>query len=143
MKVQFICTRVFFLFVVLLISCNKHNENDNRSARLVLLQQTWTSRVTRLYYPNGDASQYYLDYFGNPTFTFAGDFRYYQSTTTNKMYYTLLPDDSTVIFTFPNISQPSQPIYDTNYISSISGNELIFSGLDYATGMNAHDTLRR
>jgi len=80
----------------------------------------------------------------NPSvvFRFTSDFKYYASDPQFGTPYTLLPDDSTLIFAY--INNPSQPDhYDTNYITSITTNQLTLSSINRITNAIFKDTLRR
>jgi hypothetical protein len=144
MKIQTAYPIIIISMVTLFTACSKADEKVSRSQRLVFLQQTWTSRTTRFYTSDNTQSPYTTGYGPyTTTFTFTTDNIYYNSYTNKPIPYSLLPDDSTLIFTYTNIPQPDQPIYDTNYITSISNSELIFHGYNKSLAMASRDTLRR
>lgn len=115
-----------FLMVTILSSCSKSSTN-NSSARLSLLQQTWTRRSTAAY-----TLPYTTWAFWDPsmTFTFSIDDNLYENFPGRPIVttpYRLLADDSTLIFTRPDTPFPRVQ-YDTNYITSLTSHLLAMHG---------------
>ncbi len=108
------------------ISCNKTATNNNSSATLSLLQQTWTRRSTVFY----TIPTTYVLWSSTATFTFSPDLNFYESSPPVSVVtipYRLLGDDSTLIFTYPDTIYP-HVVYDTNYITSITNHQLVLHG---------------
>jgi len=134
-----LCATIIILNV--LISCSKAN-TDSTSARLSLLQHTWTGRATALYYPDGTPFAR-VRYNTNTTWTFTKDFNFVTSdpaTSTSYRPYQLMPGDTTLIF----VNTFTTPhTYDTNYITSLTEHVLIYHGVDDLSQLITRDTLTR
>ena len=134
---------ILFIFsYLILLSCSKSSPKDNRSAKLILLQNTWNfNSITLNSTIDGTQQGKLFPYQTTSEYNING-ILYNKSTATspdNKPY-RLLSDDSTLIFT---ITDNTGIFYDTNRISSLTNNELVYHGFNREKTLFVIDSLTR
>lgn len=131
MKNMVIPFKTYFIVVSILlltISCSKTNSNNTNSTKHTLLLSTWNFKSTTFIQIGGPGLFRFIPTV--PTtydFNSAGIFTIQPSSPLISYPYTLLADDSTLIF---NTNPGGTPVYDTNFITLINSNNLVYHGFN-------------